>query len=189
MSEDLQGLLEKINREGVEKAEAKAAEIIAEAKAKAAEIVKAAKDEAAQAKADADAAAQDFAARAAETIRQAARDTVISVRESIVKLLEKVLAENVNSALLDGTTAASLVASAVSELAGGVEISAAPQIAESLKSQLAAKGEISVLADSALSAGFSVKVDNGRIEHAFTPEVIAAELAKRLRPELANLLK
>ena len=62
MSEDLQGLLEKINREGVEKAEAKAAEIIAEAKAKAAEIVKAAKDEAAQAKADADAAAQDFAA-------------------------------------------------------------------------------------------------------------------------------
>ena len=34
MSEDLQGLLEKINRDGVEKAEAKAAEIIADAKAK-----------------------------------------------------------------------------------------------------------------------------------------------------------
>lgn len=189
MSEDLQGLLEKINREGVEKAEAKAAEIIAEAKAKSAEIVKAAKDEAALMKAEADAAAQDFAARAAETVRQAARDTVISVRESIVKLLENVLADNVKSALLDGTTAVSLAAKAVSELASGVEISSAPQIAEALKAQLAAKGEISILADGTLSAGFSVKIDNGRIEHAFTPEVIAAELAKRLRPELANLLK
>ena len=106
-----------------------------------------------------------------------------------MKLLENVLADNVKSALLDGTTAASLAAKAVSELAGGVEISSAPQIAEALKAQLAAKGEISILADGTLSAGFSVKIDNGRIEHAFTPEVIAAELAKRLRPELANLLK
>ena len=35
MSEDLQSLLEKINRDGVEKAKAEAARIIAEAKAKA----------------------------------------------------------------------------------------------------------------------------------------------------------
>ena len=189
MSEDLQGLLEKINREGVEKAEAKAAEIIAEAKAKAADIVKAARDEAAKAKADADAAAQDFAARAAETVRQAARDTVIGVRESIVKLLEKVLAENVKGVLQDGRTASELAAGAIAELAGGAAVSAAPAIAESLRAALAAKGELTVLADDALSAGFSVRIDNGRIEHAFTPEVVAAELAKRLRPELANLLK
>ena len=36
MSEDLQGLLEKINRDGVEKAQAQADAIIADAKAKAA---------------------------------------------------------------------------------------------------------------------------------------------------------
>ena len=54
MSEDLQSLLEKINREGVEKARAEADKIIADAKAKAADIVKTANAEAAKAKADAE---------------------------------------------------------------------------------------------------------------------------------------
>ena len=48
MSEDLQSLLEKINREGVEKARAEADKIIADAKAKAADIVKTANAEAAK---------------------------------------------------------------------------------------------------------------------------------------------
>lgn len=189
MTEDLQGLLEKINREGVEKAEAKAAAIIEEAKAKAAEMTKSARLEADKAKADADAAARDFAERAAQTIRQAARDTVIGVRESIVKLLEKTLLENVAAALADASVATALVSSVISEMSGGAEISAAPKLAAALKAQLAAKGEIAILADETISSGFSVKVDNGRLEHSFTPEVVSAEIAKRLRPELAELLK
>ena len=42
--------------------------------------------------------------------------------------------------------------------------------------------------DDALGTGFSVKTDGGRVEHAFTGDVIAEELAKRLRPDLAKLL-
>ena len=45
------------------------------------------------------------------------------------------------------------------------------------------------MTDETLDAGFSVRLDGGRIEHAFTGDVIATELAKRLRPELAALLK
>ena len=75
MSEDLQSLLEKINREGVEKARAEADKIISDAKAKAADIVKTAQAEAAKSKADAEKAAADYAARAAETVRQAERVT------------------------------------------------------------------------------------------------------------------
>ena len=77
MSEDLQSLLEKINREGVEKARAEADKIIADAKAKAADIVKTANADAAKAKADAEKAAEDYAARAAETVRQADRKSVV----------------------------------------------------------------------------------------------------------------
>ena len=51
--EDLQSLLEKINRDGVEKADAEAQRIIAEAKAKADEIVRAANAKADVAKAEA----------------------------------------------------------------------------------------------------------------------------------------
>ena len=82
MSEDLQSLLEKINREGVEKARAEADKIIADAKAKAADIVKTAQAEAAKSKADAEKAAADYAARAAETVRQAERDTMLKIESS-----------------------------------------------------------------------------------------------------------
>ena len=51
--EDLQSLLEKINRDGVEKAEAEAKKIVAAAQAKADEIVKNAQAAAAKAKAEA----------------------------------------------------------------------------------------------------------------------------------------
>ncbi len=49
MAEELQSLIEKINRDGVEKAKAEAEKIVAEAKKQAETIVKKAKDEAAEA--------------------------------------------------------------------------------------------------------------------------------------------
>jgi len=54
MSEELQSLLEKINREGVEKAQARSGEIIAEAEAEAKRLVAAAQKEAAQLQAGVD---------------------------------------------------------------------------------------------------------------------------------------
>lgn len=189
MSEDLQGLLEKINRDGVEKAEAKAAEIIAEAKANAAAIVKNAKEEADRAKAEAKSAADDFAARAEETIKQAARDTILKVRDSITGLLEEILTKNVEKALADESVAVGLCSEAIKDLTGKIEIAAGDKLANALKAQLASKGEISLVTDENMYSGFSVKIDGGRVEHAFTAEVIAEELSKRLRPELAKLVK
>ena len=189
MSEDLQSLLEKINREGVEKARAEADRIIADAKAKAADIVKTANADAAKAKADAEKAAADYAARAAETVRQAERDTILKIESSVTALLEKVLKADVDAALADEKTAAALVAEAIKDLVGSVEVAVAPKLAAALKAQLASKGNVTVVMDDTLGTGFSVKTDGGRVEHAFTGDVIADELAKRLRPDLAKLLK
>ena len=189
MSEDLQSLLEKINREGVEKARAEADKIVADAKAKAAEIVKAANAEAAKAKADAEKSAADSAARAAETIRQAARDTVLKVEASVTALLEKLLAKDVDAALANESCVAALVTDAVKGLTGSAEVAAKAKLAAALKAQLATQKNVTVVTDETLGTGFSVKLDGGRVEHAFTGDVIAEELAKRLRPELAKLLK
>ena len=186
MSEDLQGLLEKINRDGVEKAQAQADAIVADAKAKAAEIVKTATDEAAKQKAAAAEAAKDYQTRAAETVRQAARDTVLSVRDAVTALLEKALVKDVSAALADDKAAAALVAEVVKDFAVKGEIVAG---AKTLAAQVAALKSFTVVTDAALDAGFSVKLDGGRVEHAFTADVIAGELAKRLRPDLAALLK
>ncbi len=189
MSEDLQSLLEKINREGVEKAQATAEGIVADAKKRAAEIVKAANDEAAKAKADSEKAAADYAARAVETIGQAARDTVLKVESAVTNLLEKVLAKDVDKSLSDEKTVAALVAEAVKGLTGAAEVAVPAQLAPALKAQLAAQPNLTVVMDDTLGTGFSVKTDGGRVEHAFTGEVLTAELAKRLRPDLAKLLK
>lgn len=187
--EDLQGLLEKINRDGVEKANAEAARIVGDAEAKAAAIVKEAEAAAAQAKASAEKAAADYQARAAETVKQAARDVVLGVKEAVTALLEKLLAQDVDAALADGKTATELVAAAIRDLTGPGEIVAGAKLAAALKAQAAALKDFTVVTDDAIGTGFAVRLDGGRVEHAFTGEVIAAELAKRLRPDLAALLK
>ena len=185
--EDLQGLLEKINRDGVEKAEAEARKIIDDARAKADALIKDAQAQAAQSKADAEKASAAYAERAAETIRQSARDIVIGVKDSVTALLENLLAKDVEKAL--GDSAAQIVTDAIKDLTGPGEIRCGAKLAAALKSQLSTLKSFTLTTDEALGAGFTVKTDGGRVEHDFTPETISAELARRLRPDLAKLLK
>ena len=187
--EDLQSLLEKINRDGIEKADAEAKRIIDEAKAKADALIKDARAQAEQSRAKAEQDAADFAKRATETIRQSARDTVISVQTAVTKMLEKLLTESVDAALANPDTVAGLAAGAVEDLARSAEVLANTKLVAALKARLAAQKNITVVTDDTIGSGFTVKIDNGRIEHSFTGDVVAAELAKRLRPDLAALMK
>ena len=189
MAEELQSLIEKINRDGVEKAAAEAAKIVSAAKDEAAAIVKSAKDEAAKFAADAKADAEASAERAKETLRQAARDAVISVEGAVTRLLEKVLAADVDAALSNPETAAGIAAEAVKDIVATGEISASSKIADSLRARLAAKTNLTVTIDETIGTGFTVKLDGGRVEHYFTGTTVAGELAKRLRPDLAAIMR
>ena len=186
--EDLQGLLEKINRDGVEKADAEAKKIIADAQAKADAIVKEALAASDKAKAESEKASAAYAERAAETIRQTARDVIIGVKDSVTALLENLLAKDVYRALGDEKTVICIVAEAIKDLTGPGEIRCNAKLATTLKSQIANLKSFSVVTDAAIGTGFTVKTDGGRVEHDFTGEAITAELAKRLRPDLAKLL-
>ena len=192
MAEELQQLLEKIQRDGVDKANAEAAAIVAKAKAEADAIVKKAQEDAAAAEAKGKADAEADAARAKETISQAARDTVLKVKDDVTKLLTKLLTQNVTAAL--ATEAVPLAAAAVKELVTGsatAEIAAAPKLVDALRAQLAAQaqGGVKVVSDETTGAGFTVRLDNGRVEHDFTDAAISEALAQRLRADLAALLK
>ena len=189
MSEELQSLIEKINRDGVEKANTEAERIVAAAKEQAAMIVKMAKDEAAKAAKAAQEESELSAERAKETLRQAARDAIISVEGAVSRLLERLLATNVEAALADPATAAAIAGDAVKSLVGTGEIAAAPKIAAALKAELASKQNFTVVMDETLGTGFKIKLESGRVEHDFTGATVAAELAKRLRPDLAALMQ
>ena len=191
MAEELQQLLEKIQRDGVDKANAEAAAIVAKAKAEAEAIVKKAQEDAAAAEAKGKADAEAYAARARETISQAARDTVLKVKEDVTKLLTQLLAQDVSAAL--ATEAVPLAAAAVKELVtgSGAEVAASAKLVDALRAQLAAQAQngVKVVADEMTGTGFTVKLDNGRVEHDFTDAAISEALAQRLRPDLAALLK
>ena len=192
MAEELQNLLEKIKRDGVDKANAEAAAIVNKAKAEAAAIVKDAQAQAEAAKAAAKTQADQDAARAAETIRQAARDTVLKVEPAVTTLLSALLTKSVDAALADPAVAAPLAAEAVKALVKGdaaAEVAANGKLVEALRAQLAAQANIKVVLDEATQAGFTVKLDGGRVEHDFTGAVVTDALASRLRPALAKLLK
>ena len=191
MAEELQQLLEKIQRDGVDKANAEAKAIVEKAKEEAKAIVEKAKEEAAAATAKADADAKAFAERANVTVRQAARDVVLEVKDGVGRLFEGLLAQNVKAALADN--AAALAAEAIKALAAGTDaqVAANAQLAEALRAQFAAgaaKG-VTVVADESVGTGFSVRLDGGRVEHDFSEKAITAALAKRLRPDLAKIVE
>ena len=192
MAEELQQLLEKIQRDGVDKANAEAAAIVAKAKSEAEALVKKAQEDAAAAEAKGKADAEAYAARARETIAQAARDTVLKVKDDVTKLPTKLLAQDVTAAL--ATEAVPIAAAAVKELVTGsatAEVAASAKLVDALRAQLAAQAQsgVKVVADDMTGAGFTVKLDNGRVEHDFTDAAISDALAQRLRADLAALLK
>ena len=188
MAEELQSLIEKINRDGVEKANAEAERIIAAANATAAATRKESEEKAKDIMAEASLKAVEDAKRAEKAIAQAARDAALKVKDAIASLLEGLLLKDVEAALADPATVAALAGDAVKELVGDGEISAGPKLVDALKAQLAAKPEFKVTLDDTLGSGFTVKLDGGRVEHDFTGATVAAELAKRLRPDIAKLL-
>lgn len=191
MAEELQHLLEKIQHDGVEKANAASTAIVAEAKSRAEAVVREAeaRAEALRAKAESDAAA--FEERSRKTVAQAARDAVLDVKASIAKLLEDLLAKDVHAALSDCANSAPLVMDAIRAAGTDAEVAAGARLAEALRAQLAAKAAdgLKVVLDESTGAGFSVRLDGGRVEHDFSEAAIAKSLSRRLRPDLAALVK
>ena len=194
MTQDLQQLLEKINTDGVEKANFEAAKIMTQATAQAKAIVDAATREAAQQIAHAKQEADAFERRAEETIRQSARDTVLNVETSVTAMLTALLLKEVNTTLSSAELVAQLAAEAVRAYIqgkGGLSVVASSQLVDALRAKLASEAAngVTVVRDDHTGAGFKIRLANGRIEHDFSGAAVADALAKNLRPKLAALLK
>ena len=96
MAEELQSLLEKIQSDGIARAEAERDAVVAKAVKEAQEIVERAKKEAETILAAAGAEAQSIQKRAESTIRQAARDIVLKLKSELECRLERAVSGSVN---------------------------------------------------------------------------------------------
>lgn len=195
MTQDLQQLLDKIQRDGVDKAQAEADKILSDARAQAKTIIESAQADAARVKVDVQQKTEAFEHRAEETMRQAARDTVLNVEKAVTRLLEQMLLKDVNATFdKEGELIAGLAVEAIRAYItdkGGIEVDAAAKLADTLRAKLASEAAqgVTIVTDETAGTGFRVRLAGGRIEHDFTGKAVAEALSKQLRPRLAALLK
>jgi len=99
MAEELQGLLDKIQSEGIAKAEAEKNAVIESAKAESAKIIENAKKEAAEIIRKAEENAEMSRTKGAAAIKQAARDVIIALRADMENRLKKLVSDCLGEAM------------------------------------------------------------------------------------------
>lgn len=199
MGTDLQHLIDKIQSEGIDKARAEGDGLLQQAKKNAGEIVATAQQEAAKKHAQSEEDAKAFQERATEAIRQAARDVQLKLEKSIQSTLETLLLGGTKTTLALPDVLTPLVRETIQAYLQGGEGAISvrlPKDAEALlpalrdkTRDLATGGKVEFVLDPETRSGFSVQLQNGRVEHDFTAEAITQELSRILRPQLAALLK
>jgi V/A-type H+-transporting ATPase subunit E len=200
MSEQLQHLIERIRTEGVGKADAEAGAILIKAREEAARLEREAKDRAAAIvkKAEADAAA--YAERGRKALEQASRDILLTVRLALEGLFDKVFRRQVETALTPEAFQSILRDVITAYLAqghgaAGLEITVPAGQDEAMRASLLktfqaeAVNGVTIRSSNDVIAGFRVSFHHEHVVHDFTPEAIAASLARMVRPDLAALLR
>ncbi|MDP6490828.1 MAG: hypothetical protein QGH42_11370 [Kiritimatiellia bacterium] len=200
MSEELQSLLDRIEKDGVDKANAKAGEIVKNAETKAAELVKQAESDAAALLAKAEEDSKAFEVRSSKALDQAARDVILSVERSVAAIFARIAAEEVAVAL-DIETIRTCVAALIDSYAKAdaqgsrLAITLSAEQRDDVVSYLSQKFQaqladgLSVEGSDAIGAGFKVAVTDKEVEHDFTGEAVADALGALLRTDLATILK
>jgi V/A-type H+-transporting ATPase subunit E len=198
MDIQLQELIDKIKKEGIESAQTAAAKLKAEAQAEAKRIVEEAKREAqgiiAQGKADAERSEKAGIA----AVEQASRNLVLAFKGEIQGLLDKLTAEAVASSysgdiikeilpdLIKNWTAKNTDSLSVLLSEGDLK-----KLDTAFKTKLTSvlKGGVDLKAGKNLGGGFHIAEKDGSAFYDFSVESVANLLSAYLNPKLAETLK
>ncbi|MEA2078107.1 MAG: hypothetical protein U9O95_08835 [Candidatus Marinimicrobia bacterium] len=196
MNVKLDSLIEKIKADGVDAANKQAEKIAAAAKKEADDIVKKAKDKADQYQKNAESEAVNYRKNAEIAIQQAARDTVLVLKEKITAILEQALLTDIDKTMDKDFLKDLIVKVAevwakdgdVEVLVNGVDVNA---LTAQLKSALAAnvKNTVEVKLDKKITHGFRIGKKGDNLFYDFTDESILEALRVFLNPKLAEILK
>ena len=198
MSEELQGLLNKIQAEGLEKAENERARLVAEAKAEADAIIAEAKAQADKIRNDAEADADASRKKADAAVKQAARDVVISLKDDLQEKLRAVVREAAAQAMTPEAMAgliAKIAAQFASSAASGAEIilparereEAAQKLIGCLPAVL--KKNSTVQLGRGFAAGFKIGFNDSEVFLDFSDEALAEVICEFVGPKLAAVIK
>lgn len=195
MEEQLQSLLDRIRREGVERAEAEAESIIGAADERSRRIVAEAEAEAAGLRRQAEADAAASRERAEKALEQAGRDFLLALQKRIEAILRETLRDTVATALTPDVVADMLVRLAEAYAAhdmneSRVDVLLAPEDRERIAALVMEKYRdlvrqgLTLRADERLDKGFKVSFVDDKLYHDFSLSALAEALAPVLKPPL-----
>ena len=198
MEIQLQELIDKIKKDGVESATAEAARVKRDAEAEAARIVAAAQKEAADIVSRGKADAERSEKAGAAALEQASRNLVLAFKGEIQALLDKLIGQATGSSYGEDTLKAALPELLKSWAAKGGDNLAVllPEgelakiqrfFSEKLTGELW-KG-VELKSSRKLSAGFHISNKDGSVYYDFSAESVAELLSAYLNPKLAEILK
>lgn len=198
MAEELKDLIEKIQAEGVQAAEEKARAIEEEAKRQARDLVEKAKNEAQKIISEAGQRIVNMEEASRLSIKQAARDTLITLRKEINAALDRVMKAAIKQALSQQELVAiinAIIKDYAKNCKEGIEIILCKEDQEKigkgvfseLKEELQ-KG-ITLKPSGEVSTGFLISFDAGKSYFDFTDQALTDYLSQYLKPRLAQLLK
>lgn len=199
MEVQLQELIEKIKKDGVGVAEEKAAQILQDAENKANGIVKEAETKAETIVKKAKEEEERFEKASVSSIRQAARNTIIAFRESLIAQLDAIIKIETQNRY-DGSILTSLIPEVVKSLikkenSNGAQVLLKEKDAKDIEKSLLAAFKtklmegVNVIPDYNIKAGFKVSEKGASSYCDFTNESVAEAFSAYLSPRLREILK
>ncbi len=197
MSVQVKELIDKIKNEGVLAAETEAGKIISEAEEKAAQLIKNAQTRAESYKDQAEKEIEQQKAAGLAAIKQAARDVLIGLDQQLIKRMDAVIIESVDTALTTSLTEKIIVEMVNAWAEKGEEgirvvlsTKDAEKLKESLKGKLSQslKNGVEIIPSAKFDKGFRIGGSSG-VLYDFSKESIAEVLSQALSPDLAAALK
>ncbi len=198
MDVQLQELIDKIKKDGIESASAEAARIKAEAEQEAKRLIESARKEAAGLAAQGKADAERSEKAGIAAIGQASRNLVLAFQGEIQNLLDAIVRRETVAAYGDDALKAAvpdLVTAWAAKGTDAMDVLLPPETLRRLedffKGKLAAalKQGVELKADRSLGAGFRIAGKDGSAYYDFSADAVAELMSAYLNPRLAEILK
>jgi V/A-type H+-transporting ATPase subunit E len=199
MDIQVQELIDKIKKDGINSASEEAARIKQKAETEASEILEAAKKESAQIVTRGKQDAERFEKAGVAALEQAGRNLLLVFKDEIQALLDKIVAEQVGKAYGDEVLKAVLpdlikawgAAGGSDSLAVMLPEAALKKLQDFFKGKLAAqlKKGVELKSDRNLAGGFRIAEKDGSAYYDFTADAVTELLCAYLNPRLAEILK
>ena len=195
----VQSLLDRIKKEGIEKANQSAEDILEKARSKADRIMKEAEARAERTLSEAKAKAERKEKAFEENMAHAGRNLIISVRNQILKLCERIMAQQASQALTPDVMKEIILQMSAkwdpSADTRDMEILLSEKDLQDLEEALHAalqkklKGEVFLKPVPGIQAGFRIGEKDGHMHYDFSDRTIAEVLSEYLSPRIAKYLK